>query len=256
MKKISIITVAFNAEEYLEDTIKSVIGQDYTNIEYILIDGMSSDDSLAIARRYSDHIDILISEPDRGIYDAMNKGVSLATGDLVNFMNAGDRFFCSQTVSKVGNISDNSDLIYGDTLIEFPDYRTRKKAGSPSEICRGNICSHQSLFAKRGLLAAHPFILQYRIHADYEFMLWAINQGAKAYRCGEVISIMDPGGLSRKSMMKTTISQYNVARLYCHGFKFHLYEIYKLIKTLGKSFVKIILPHWFPKYFPGNEMKK
>jgi glycosyltransferase involved in cell wall biosynthesis len=94
--KISIITVCYNAEKQLKKTIDSVINQTYKNIEFIIIDGASSDNSLELLKTYSSSINFWVSEPDHGIYDAMNKGLSVATGDYVQFLNAGD-YFCDET---------------------------------------------------------------------------------------------------------------------------------------------------------------
>ena len=104
--KFSIITVTYNAEAVLEDTIQSVISQTYHHVEYIIIDGASKDRTLAIAERYRDRITLLVSEPDKGLYDAMNKGIHLATGDYLCFLNAGDSFHeddtLQQMVHKIG----------------------------------------------------------------------------------------------------------------------------------------------------------
>lgn len=116
---ITVITVTYNAVSYLEETILSVINQSYANIEYIIIDGNSTDGTLDIIKKYDDKISYWISEPDNGIYDAMNKGIEIATGDWINFMNAGD-VFCKKTV--IADIFDSSynydkvDVIYGDSL--------------------------------------------------------------------------------------------------------------------------------------------
>ena len=99
--KVTIVTVTYNAEEYLEQTIKSVIKQDYPNIEYIIIDGASSDRTVEIIKEYQKYISYWTSEPDSGIYDAMNKGIDIATGEWINFMNAGDSFVEKNTISKV-----------------------------------------------------------------------------------------------------------------------------------------------------------
>ena len=99
--KFSIITVTYNAEAVLEDTIQSVISQTYHHVEYIIIDGASKDRTLAIAERYRDRITLLVSEPDKGLYDAMNKGIHLATGDYLCFLNAGDSFHEDDTLQQM-----------------------------------------------------------------------------------------------------------------------------------------------------------
>ena len=99
--KISVITVAYNASRYIETTILSVINQTYSNIEYIIIDGGSTDGTVDIIKKYSNKISYWISEPDKGIYDAMNKGINKATGEWINFMNAGDTFHNPDTLSAV-----------------------------------------------------------------------------------------------------------------------------------------------------------
>ncbi len=116
--KITVITVCYNAQDTLEQTIKSVINQSYQNIEYIIIDGGSKDDSLDIIRKYSNSITKWISEPDEGIYDAMNKGIVAATGDYIIFMNSGDHFFDNAVIEKVFFIPNISsyDVIYGNSV--------------------------------------------------------------------------------------------------------------------------------------------
>ena len=116
--KITVITICFNIGNELEQTIKSVIGQSYPNIEYIIIDGGSTDDTMAVLKRYKDNISLIVSEPDKGVYDAMNKGVRLATGDYVNFMNGGDRFSNSEVLTTLFSDLANLDydVVFGDTI--------------------------------------------------------------------------------------------------------------------------------------------
>ena len=116
--KFSIITVTYNAEAVLEDTIQSVISQTYHHVEYILVDGASKDGTLSIIDRYRDRITRIVSEPDKGLYDAMNKGIRLATGDYLCFLNAGDSFHEDDTLQQmVRSISGNElpDVLYGET---------------------------------------------------------------------------------------------------------------------------------------------
>ena len=116
--KFSIITVTYNAEAVLEDTIQSVISQTYHHVEYIIVDGASKDSTLSIIDRYRDRITRIVSEPDKGLYDAMNKGIRLATGDYLCFLNAGDSFHEDDTLQQmVRSISGNElpDVLYGET---------------------------------------------------------------------------------------------------------------------------------------------
>src|SRR5262245_52794082 len=120
--KVSVITVCYNSERTLEQTLKSVIRQDYPNMEYIVIDGGSTDSIRQILQRYQNQIDLVISEPDRGIYDAMNKGIQFATGDLIGFLNSDDLYAHPQILSRVVKTFENQpiDACYGD-LIYFSE---------------------------------------------------------------------------------------------------------------------------------------
>ena len=115
---ISIVTVCYNAADEIENTIQSVLNQTYENLEYIIIDGASTDGTIEIIKEYKDKIACFISEPDKGIYDAMNKGISMATGDWICFLNAGDIFAFNNSLSKAITSSDNNnvDIIYGDSI--------------------------------------------------------------------------------------------------------------------------------------------
>ena len=113
--KISIVTISYNIVSSIEKTILSVISQTYSNIEYIVIDGGSTDGTVDIIKKYSNKISYWVSERDKGIYDAMNKGIEAATGDWINFMNAGDLFFHNNVISEIIPFLDNNvDIIYGD----------------------------------------------------------------------------------------------------------------------------------------------
>ena len=119
--KISVVTVCYNAADTIEKTILSVLNQTYHDIEYIIIDGGSTDGTVEIIRKYADKIAYWVSEPDKGIYDAMNKGIEVATGEWINFMNAGDRFYKSDVIKLIFdnmNCYDDVDIIYGDSLEE------------------------------------------------------------------------------------------------------------------------------------------
>lgn len=173
--KISIITVCYNAEKDIEKTILSVVNQTYDNLEYIVIDGGSSDGTLSIITRYAHKIDKIISEPDNGIYDAMNKGVSFATGDWINFMNAGDSFYSIDVLNQI--FLDNClnyDIIYGDRISVFNFGKYRHIPSSLDEFKNDFPFFHQSAFVKSFLIKRRNFDLKYQICADFEsfFYLW------------------------------------------------------------------------------------
>ena len=123
--KITVVTVCYNAAVTIEKTILSVVGQTYNNIEYLIIDGGSKDDTLAIIKKYESNISKWISEPDKGIYDAMNKAIKMATGEWINFMNAGDCFATNDVLEKIfqENIPDNVKFLYSDNYYIEPDGR-------------------------------------------------------------------------------------------------------------------------------------
>ena len=128
MEKISVITISYNCKDVIEDTILSVIGQTYTNIEYIIIDGASTDGTFDVIKKYADKIDFWISEPDKGIYDAMNKGLKHATGDWVIFMNAGDSFYNNTVIERfVPQIDIDTVIAHGDIMVIGKHFRYNRK---------------------------------------------------------------------------------------------------------------------------------
>lgn len=145
---ISIITVVYNGEKYLEETIQSVINQTYENVEYIIIDGGSTDGTLEIIKKYEDKIDYWVSEKDGGIYDAMNKGIDVATGEWLNFMNAGDSFYSNQTLMEVFNNKNYElyNILYGDVETNYGNFKIIHKAGKLENLYKSMQFSHQSTF--------------------------------------------------------------------------------------------------------------
>jgi glycosyltransferase involved in cell wall biosynthesis len=192
---ITVITVVYNAADHLEDTILSVINQSYDNMEYIIIDGGSTDNSLNIISKYRDKIQQVISGPDKGIYDAMNKGIRLANGSWVNFMNAGDKFKDSNVLRDVfiEEIPINISFIYSDFIL---DDKQNGKTLITADISRGNIL-HQSVIYKKDLHDLYGFYLVTKsiIVSDYLFFnAVPINE---TYKSGTPISVNDITGVSQ-----------------------------------------------------------
>ena len=173
--KISIITVVFNSKNYIEDTIKNILSQTYKNIEYIIIDGKSTDGTVEIIKSYQDEISLWISEPDKGLYDAMNKGIRLATGDYILFINSGDKLFDITTIEQVFS-KPIADVYYGDTvIINTNDQEIGLRRLRPPEklsfksFRKGMLVCHQSFIARRELVP--NFNLNYRFAADYDWTI-------------------------------------------------------------------------------------
>lgn len=173
--RVSVITVLYNAAKTVERTIKSVISQSYGNMEYIVIDGNSNDGSLEIIEKYRNGINIFISEPDNGIYDAMNKGISRATGEWICFMNSNDYFFNDNVVADIISKADSSDIIYGYCI--DPEENRIIKPLSLNKFWKRIPMNHQSVFVKTKLHKERPFDLKYRISSVYDFFYFYYCNG-------------------------------------------------------------------------------
>lgn len=232
--KISIITITYNAERWLERTILSVLTQSYTHIEYIIIDGQSKDKTVDIIRQYEAGVSYWISEPDNGLYDAMNKGMRHATGDYVWFINAGDTIYTADTVQKmVDKIKKKvslPDIIYGETMIVDSDNRPvgRRRLKAPKRLTwksfkMGMLVCHQSFLVKREI--ATPYDTAYRHVADFDWCIRSMKQAQRIQNSGLVLSNYMEGGMSaihRKASLKeryAVMSRYygKVFTLLIHG---------------------------------------
>ena len=186
--KITVITVCYNAVSEIECTILSVINQLYTNIEYIIVDGASTDGTLDIIKKYSAKISILISEPDKGIYDAMNKGLRSLDGDYVCFLNAGD-FLPSPTIaSRIAEMSekDMPAVMYGDTDIVDSDgnFLRHRRLAPPENLTwksfrHGMLVCHQAFYARADFAIATPYNQEYRFSADVDWCIRIMKAAAK-----------------------------------------------------------------------------
>lgn len=183
--KVSVVTVCYNAGDILEDTIKSVVSQTHGDVEYIVIDGASKDGSVDIIKKYSDRIAYWVSEPDKGIYDAMNKGIQAATGDYIIFMNAGDRFADDRVLENAATRLNGETVVSGRWRRCYPNGLTKEARPRKIETMRREmpIC-HQSTFVRADYHKTHLFDTSYKFSADYGFFY-------KAWREGEAFSYID-----------------------------------------------------------------
>jgi glycosyltransferase involved in cell wall biosynthesis len=178
--KITVVTVVYNAVKDIEKTIQSVTAQTCPNLEYIVIDGGSKDGTLDIIRRYDSRITVWLSEPDKGIYDAMNKAIDRATGDWINFMNAGDYFYSDDAISQLFALPDEEydgyAVIYGDTEFRLKTFSYVIEAMN-SQSDRFMPFSHQAAFTRIEYAKKNRYDTRYRIAADTEFFLKLTRQG-------------------------------------------------------------------------------
>lgn len=172
--KITIVTVTFNCFNDIEATIQSVLAQDYPDLEYIIVDGGSTDGTIDVIRQYEDRITKWISEPDKGLYDAMNKGIALASGQWINFMNAGDTYCDSQVIRHLfASLPADRKVVYGNTIVLNRDGSTSKHPTSTLERLKWTInryqpYTHQAVFYNIDCKDDCVYNLRYRIVADYD----------------------------------------------------------------------------------------
>lgn len=210
--KVTIITACYNSAHTIQDCIQSVLGQDYPDLEYLVIDGNSSDDTLKLVReaaRGANHVHI-VSEPDRGIYDALNKGIRRATGAIVGFVHSDDLLAHPAVISQlVARFKEEpADGVYGDLVYVRPDETERvvrfwkSRPFTPGLLRKGWMPAHPTLYLKRDVYTKHGlFDLSYRIAADYDFMLRVLGDpGLRFAYLPEVIVRMRTGGASNKSL--------------------------------------------------------
>lgn len=208
--KISIITSVWNNKETIKDAIDSVISQTYQHIEYIVVDGESSDGTVDIVQSYGDKIAKFVSEKDKGIYDGLNRGVSLATGDVIAFLHSDDIYASKSVIEEIALVfqSDESlDGVYGD-LIYTPKNDTHKvlrywksRDYDSDLLAKGWMPAHPTLFLKREVYEKYGgFDLDFKIAADYDFMLRVLKIGIKVKYLPKVLYKMRVGGESNKSI--------------------------------------------------------
>lgn len=234
---ISIITVVFNGEKHIKPTVESVLNQTFTNYEYLIIDGKSTDQTLDIVNQYRTQVHKIISEPDRGVYDAMNKGLELASGTYVLFLNAGDELASPNTLGEIFNSSNRTvDLFYGETVILNV---TREPIGTRTELTsrilpnnltaedflNGQVVSHQSFIPKRSLCKAYS--LKYTCSADIDWQLDILTKAKSIVKTKSPISKYLQGGISDtqlstcwKERFQILLKHFNWFRVFWQHFKF------------------------------------
>lgn len=186
--KISVVTVCFNAADMIEKTIMSVVGQTYPDMEYIVIDGASTDGTVDIISRHADRIAYWRSERDKGIYDAMNKGIEAASGDYIIFMNAGDTFTSPNVLESVAAHLGKHTVVSGEWNRCYADGRVKHAIPKKTEALKTEmpVC-HQATFTSLAYHKKNPFDTSYRLSADYDFFYRAWRNGESFHYIEETI---------------------------------------------------------------------
>jgi len=212
---VSVITVVYNNVNGIERTIQSVISQTYSNIEYIIIDGGSADGTLEVIHQYQNRISRLVSEKDKGIYDAMNKGLALATGEYVLFMNSGDEIYSKDTVAQVFASSDDADIYYGETEMYNQRWKSigQRRHKSPQQLTftsfkYGMSVSHQAIYIRRSL--TQPYNTKYKLSADIDWILNALKRAKKVVNVNQYVAKYLVGGMSKKKHKESLIERFKI----------------------------------------------
>ncbi len=225
MAKFSIITIVYNGETFIEGTMKSVLNQTFTNYEYIIVDGASKDSTVSLIQDFAQNTPPLsikwISEPDKGLYDAMNKGLHLATGDFILFLNAGDWLFEATTLEKIAAAATpNTDILYGETMLVD---ETRRHIGTRSNItvqklpenltwrsmCLGMVVCHQSFLPARKIA---PQYIANNLAADIDWVINCLKNAANVTNTHTIISEYLMGGVSKKQHQQSLKDRYVVLK--------------------------------------------
>lgn len=242
---VTIITVVFNAVDLIENTIKSVLEQTYKNIEYIIIDGGSTDGTIEIIKKYDNQIDRWVSERDKGVYDGMNKGIKKASGKWINFMNAGDMFCKNSTIEEVfDKIDYNTDLVYGSAVEIVGDNKLKHSEASDilENLWKGAQFGHESLFVKSDIIKNIPFNLNYKVAADYDFIMNCFYGGRKFQKVDVNVLLFTLPGFSRDHWIRASWEGWVIAKKYEKKEKVNLYYLSNFLLSLIVKTVKHLLP--------------
>lgn len=235
--RISLITVCYNAEASIAGALQSAREQTYRNFEHLVVDGASKDGTLAVVRQFGDLPLVVSSEPDKGIYDAMNKGVARARGDILFFLNADDSLWDKDVLARVAQVFDadpDLDLVWGDVISVFPDGDTERDSYAhitPETLIYGSLC-HQATFARKRLFEQHGnFNTAYPICADYDWFLRVLRSGARYRHVDMAVAAFTRGGAHESNRDTTYWEKARVRRAYLKRLPYLLGEAALYLRT-------------------------
>jgi len=235
---VSIITVVLNGETYLEQAFNSVFNQSYANVEYIVIDGGSTDKTIDIIKQNESKIDYWQSKKDKGLYFAMNKGIALAKGDLIGILNADD-YYATNTVELVveAYLETQADVLHGDLLLITKNQQVRMKPDF-SKMNQQPSVFHPTCFVKKSVYdTIGAFDTQYKISSDYDFLLRCIKNNYTFKYIPEILSNFRPGGMS--ASCSSNIEGYKIMKTHKTGY--HQQVAWRAVKCYMKAFIKKLI---------------
>ena len=238
MVLVSVITVSFNAAATIGETLDSVRRQTWGPLESVVVDGASTDGTQDIVARYGDITGKVVSEKDKGIYDAMNKGIALARGEILHFLNADDSFVDENVVTEAVRIfqsEPDTDLVFGDAVYRTPegDFLRRYQRVNARNLLYGDLC-HQAVFARRRLFERFGnFNLGYRINADYDWFLRVFRGGAKVRYLPRPVANFRVGGACGSDLAKTRAERRRVRMNYANAGSYLAFEL--LYRAMRKA---------------------
>lgn len=249
MDKVSVITVCYNADKTIKNTIESVLQQSYTCYEYIVVDGASTDDTLNIVREYSDqfaHKQVqlkIISEKDHGIYDAMNKGIDLASGNWIIFMNADDSFYNEDALKNVfANNLNAYDVVYGDCVRIDSQGQYPMKANPPETLPKQMPFMHQAVFTRSSLCKRYKFNLDYILCADYDFFFKIYALGYQFKKLNVTVCNYSIRGISGRALIKAQNEVIAIKKNHNGQYPITIADQIQWCVDRIKMRIKIILP--------------
>jgi len=258
MVKFTIATCTYNAAQELPATLESVRGQKYRDVEHLIVDGASKDDSLNILLRYKSQNDAMencldvkiISEPDNGLYEAMNKALRHATGDYILFLNSGDRLHDEETLTRIAEIAEQSDVmpgvIYGFTnIVDHSGSFVRKRRLEPpaelhwTSFKSGMLVCHQAFFASTKLTPQCMYNLSYRFSADYDWCIRIMKesdrQGLPLANSNIVVADYLEGGMTKRNHRKSLIERFKIMSVHYGLLSTIWHHAYFVIRLIFKK---------------------